>query len=145
MLDLCEQLLAHEVEDHGDDGEAEQEVDRAEDHLGVALHGGHRGRVVVDVAVAGHEVAEADGHEAGEAEVCAVQDGPALPDREERGAEHDVAEQHEEAGGDGHRHQAQVLHQLELDRVLLQHRARPRHRQTGPAPTKLYLPQYLQI
>ena len=39
-------------------------------------------------------------------------------------------EEHQEAGGDGDGDQAEVLHQLELDSLLLH--ARAGHRQTGP-------------
>ena len=67
---LCNtSLLLHEVEAHGDHGDADEEVEGAEDELVVA----------VQALLVGHEVAEADGGQGDEAEVAAVQQGPSLP------------------------------------------------------------------
>ena len=77
LPELDDDLLLHEVDHHGDDGEAHEEVDAGDDELGLAVLG-----AVVEDGVAGHKVAEADGGERDEAEVAAVQHAPALPRRE---------------------------------------------------------------
>ena len=65
----CTCLFLDEVEAHGDHGDADEEVEGAEDELLVA----------VQALLVGHEVAEADGGQRDEAEVAAVQQGPPLP------------------------------------------------------------------
>ena len=59
-------LLPHQVQRHGHDRHPQQYVDVAHDELGPRLDVLHaHASVPVDVLLAGHEVAEADGHETG--------------------------------------------------------------------------------
>ena len=90
-------LLLHEVEGHGEEGEAEEDIDAGEDELGLTVLG-----VGAQDGVAGHKVAEADGGEGDEGKVDALEERPALPGREKDGAEHDVPGDEDKDGEDGH-------------------------------------------
>lgn len=87
----------HEVEAHGNERQAHEEIERASDELELGL-----GVRVVD-RVAGHVVAEADRAQRDEAEVDALEDGPFFERLKEDAAEQDVRAEHEEREGDGHR------------------------------------------
>ena len=115
---LCDDLLLHEVDAHGDDAHAQQDVHCPQHQLGVGL--GLRDRLVkvVNVGFSRDKVPEPYGHQADEAEVGSVQVGPVLPVGEHHGPQHEVCQQHHEARGDGHSDQPDVLHQPELDHVL---------------------------
>ena len=72
-------------------------------------------RDLVDVLVPGHEVTEADGHQADEAEVGPVEEVPTLPAGEQDSPEADVEHEDQEAGGDRDGDEPEVLHKLELN------------------------------
>ena len=71
-LHLRDDLLLHEVDAHGDDAHAQQDVHRPQHQLGVGLCLLHVIVDVVDVGLAGYEVSKADSHQADEAKICPV-------------------------------------------------------------------------
>ncbi len=95
--ELGSHLLLHQIEAHGHQRQAHEQVD------------GHARQLVLGLVVrvvdrvAGHEVAEADGAQSDEAEVDAVQDGPLLYRVEDDAAQDDVRAQNEEGHADWHR------------------------------------------
>ena len=68
-LDTVDDLLLDQIEAHGNHGDAEEQVEWAK----------RQSLFPVLTLLIGHEVAEADGGQSNEAEVAAVQEGPALP------------------------------------------------------------------
>ena len=79
---LLHNLLLHQVQAHGHQRHPQQDVHGADDQLGVGLFLVDIVTHVKDVVVAGDEIAEADGQEAGEAEVGTVQVTPTFPGSE---------------------------------------------------------------
>ena len=88
-------LLLHQAEAHGHERHAEDEIQRAGDHLL---------RAVRVEAGARHVVAEADGGQRDEAEVGGDERVPALGQREQERSEHDVADHEQQADADRHAH-----------------------------------------
>ncbi|XP_034250272.1 uncharacterized protein LOC117650779 [Thrips palmi] len=96
LAHLDAHLLAHQVVAHGDEPQAQQQVDEVDDQPRLAA-------VLVRVdGGARHEVAEADLAQARHAEVAAVQVAPALPLGEHDGAGEHVAADDPEAGRGRH-------------------------------------------
>ena len=87
-------LFLHEIEAHGYHGDAKEEVETAESYPLLPVH---------CVLLVWCEVPEANGGEGDEAEVGAVQEGPALPHLEEEGSPPYVDNHQEDGEEDGHR------------------------------------------
>lgn len=96
-LDVADDLLLDEVKAHGQQGDAEQQVQRAEPYaqLGVVA--------LVHHPLGGHEVAEPDGGERYEAEVRGVREFPVFPALEQERAHDYVADHQQHAQPYGHR------------------------------------------
>lgn len=94
MLEPVHDLVVDDVEAHGGQGHAGHDVDGAEPDCCVGV-------VVGEGVVARHHVAEADGGEAHEAEIEAVEQRPVFQLVEDEGAETDVDEHHDETEEDG--------------------------------------------
>lgn len=106
-LDRIDDLLLHQVEAHGEQRDAEQQVQRAQGDADF-------GRCFI---LRRHEIAEADGGERDEAEISRVEQFPTFPLGEEAGAGDYVADDEKNAQPNGHR----------LDRRLVKFRLRVVH------------------
>jgi len=95
-LDVADDLLLDEVEAHGQQRDAEQQVQRAEPYaqLGVLAFVHH--------SLGGHEVAEPDGGQRDETEVRRVREVPVFPALEQERAHNDVADHQQHAQPYGH-------------------------------------------
>jgi len=104
-LDVADDLLLDEVKAHGQQGDAEEQVQRAEPYaqLGVVA--------LVHHPLGGHEVPEPDGGECYEAKVRRVREFPVFPALEQERA-HDYVAYHQE-------HAQPYGHGLDVVRVVV--------------------------
>ena len=76
---LCDDLLLHEVNAHGDDPHAQKDVDSPQHQLGVGLGLWDRLIKVVNVGFARDKVSEPDGGESYKSEIETLDKGPIFP------------------------------------------------------------------
>lgn len=95
-LDVADDFLLDEVEAHGQQRDAEQQVQRTEPYAQIGVF------ALVDHPLGGHEVAEPDGGQRDEAEVRRVRELPILPAPEQERAHDDVADHQQHAQPYGH-------------------------------------------
>lgn len=90
-LDVADDLLLDQVETHGQQSNAKQQVQRAEPDAKFSVF------ALVHHPLGGHKVAKPDGGQRYEAEVCRVRKVPVLPALEQERAHYDVADHQEHA------------------------------------------------
>ena len=78
-LHLRDDFLLHEVDAHGDDTHAQQDVHRPQHQLGVGLGLWYRLVKVVNVGFSGDKVSEPDGGESYKSEIETLDKGPIFP------------------------------------------------------------------